>query len=93
MEMAGISLDDILAIAAHQRVEIKQGDILLIRTGFLKWYESSSPDERERAFAALNFAGVQQGDEVQRYLWNNRVAAVAGDAVSWERMYHYRPLF
>ncbi|KIW77776.1 hypothetical protein Z517_07609 [Fonsecaea pedrosoi CBS 271.37] len=80
----GLSVQDMKLIAEHQGVQFSHGDILIIRTGFLKWYREAPEQARSDAFDALRFAGVQQGTETQRWLWDSRFAAVAGDAVSWE---------
>ena len=76
-------------IAAHQGVQFAYGDILIIKTGFLEWYEAASEREKLEAFEALNFAGVQQGSETERWLWDHRISAVAGDSVSWECKCNY----
>jgi kynurenine formamidase len=72
-------------MAAYQNVQFAVGDVLIIRTGFLDWYGDASEDQRATAFSQLSFTGVAQGDDTQRWLWNKRFAAVAGDSVSWER--------
>ncbi|KAH0841224.1 hypothetical protein FOPE_06430 [Fonsecaea pedrosoi] len=79
-----LSVQDMKSIAEHQGVQFSHGDTLIIRTGFLKWYREAPEQARSDAFDALRFAGVQQGTETQRWLWDSRFAAVAGDAVSWE---------
>lgn len=80
----GISAEDLNAIARHQGVVFLPGDILIIRTGFVLWYESATNEDKARVFASCTFAGVKQGADTERWLWNNRFSAVAGDAVSWE---------
>ncbi|MDP2949383.1 MAG: cyclase family protein [Chloroflexota bacterium] len=73
------------ATADAQKVEIRPGDILLIRTGWLGWYlQEASPEERQRlAGEALaggwRTPGIGPCDEMAEYLWNLHIAAVAAD--------------
>jgi hypothetical protein len=41
-----ISVKDIETIAKEQRVEFKAADILIIRSGWVKWYNEPSEEER-----------------------------------------------
>jgi hypothetical protein len=77
-------VQDLEAIAKHQGVEFRHGDILIVRTGLVTWFRTSSEDEKARAFTELGLAGVKQGEETQRWLWDNRFSAVAGDGIGWE---------
>lgn len=88
--LLGISVDDLDAIAQYQGVVFSPGDILIVRTGFVPWYESASDDDRARVFSSCTFTGVKQGEQTQRWLWNNRFSGVAGDAVSWEGRLKWR---
>lgn len=75
---------NLAAIARYQGVNFAPGDVLIVRTGFVPWYESATDEDKARVFSDCTFAGVKQGEETQRWLWNNRFSGVAGDAVSWE---------
>ena len=50
----------------------------------MPWYENATEEDRDRALADLKLAGVQQGQDTQRWLWNNRFSAVAADSLTWE---------
>jgi len=73
------------ACAAAQGVEIEAGDILILRTGWLRWYlEEATPEERQKisgvpAAGAFRAPGIGPADEIAEYLWNLHVAAVAAD--------------
>jgi kynurenine formamidase len=71
-------------IAKHQGTSIRHGDILLIRTGFLKWYKDASIIQGTEAMAKLAFTGIKAGEATERWLWDNRIAAVACDTVGLE---------
>ncbi|KAK5193655.1 hypothetical protein LTR16_007243, partial [Cryomyces antarcticus] len=78
-----IPLSDLKKIAEEENITFRPGDILLVRSGFTKWYDAASPEDQEaKVTNDHNFAGVQASQEVVEWLWNNHFAAVAGDAIS-----------
>ncbi|GAB1517415.1 hypothetical protein RhiTH_000463 [Rhizoctonia solani] len=87
----GASLDQIKAVQAEQGVEIRGGDILLIRFGFIAQYTTLS-DERKREVAKVphTWAGMEQSKEFLEWFWDNRFAALAGDTPAFEM---YREMF
>lgn len=81
-----ITVAEIEAMAQEQEITFQTGDILLIRSGWIAWYLSLSPDKRE-AFAVnppYQAVGVSQGEETLRFLWDQHFAAVASDTISFE---------
>ncbi|KAI9372697.1 hypothetical protein BJX61DRAFT_505922 [Aspergillus egyptiacus] len=92
-----ISHADLTACAASQGIDIrpvsaggdiKPGDILLVRSGFVKQYHSIS--EADRTAAALRshddlaWAGLKQEDAMLDWLHDCYFAAVAGDSPTFE---------
>lgn len=83
-----ITVADLIATAKHQNVTFRRGDILLIRSGFTARYYSFSRKERaewsdpapKHGGEGMEFAGVEQGEEMKEFIWNNHFAAVAGDS-------------
>lgn len=65
-------------------VEVVTGDILILHTGYTAWYLGQSPDQRAALPGHVVSAGLEPSEEVARYLWNHRVAAVAADNYSVE---------
>lgn len=69
--------------------DIKVGDILLIRSGFVERYHELSPEKRnelaKRDGENIIFAGVKQEEAMIDWLHDCYFAAVAGDAPSFER--------
>ena len=64
----------------------EEGDIVLLHTGFMRWYAEQPRDVREqladeRQLAAI---GLAHEEETVRYLWDNRVRGVASDCPSLE---------
>jgi kynurenine formamidase len=70
----------------HFNVSPKRGDILFIRTGVITEWDLFS-DQQKRDYAAQEepeHAGVEACMETLEWLWDSGVAAVVGDAISWE---------
>lgn len=68
-----------------QKVRIETGDILLLRTGWMKWYlESTSPEQRRSLAEAAarretEAPGIGPAAEMAEWLWDLHIAAIAGD--------------
>jgi kynurenine formamidase len=85
MSKHAITLDDLKAIAGEEAVTFSIGDILLVRTGWIKWYEEN--DEEDRLKYITNgkaWVGVEGCHEILEWLWNQHFSAVAGDSIGWE---------
>lgn len=67
-------------VAELERVELRAGDVLLVRTGWIEAYEGLDPTGRE-ALAAQVRPGSPGlfGEDIPAFLWDNRIAAVAAD--------------
>ncbi|WPH02757.1 Hypothetical protein R9X50_00562500 [Acrodontium crateriforme] len=83
---SGISASDLLQVAHEQGTEIKFGDILLVRSGYMDAYSKLKREEIEtmRSKQPLTFAGVEQSDDMMEFLWTN-FSAAGGDHPSWEQ--------
>jgi len=66
-------------ILKEQNVKTEPGDILLLRTGYVKAYLEASPEERVRFREHRDCAGLSAAEDTARYLWNKRFAAVCAD--------------
>jgi kynurenine formamidase len=69
--------------AAHG-VEVRTGDILLVRTGWLHWYATTATPDQKRTMAGdamtqLRAPGIGPDEEMAEYLWDLHIAAVAAD--------------
>jgi hypothetical protein len=75
-----IDAHELLDVAAAQDVEVREGDVLLLRTGWMAWYRSLDPDGR-RALASAELAtpGLRGDESTARVLWDLHIAAVAAD--------------
>ncbi|KAF2203401.1 hypothetical protein GQ43DRAFT_454467 [Delitschia confertaspora ATCC 74209] len=84
-ETDSIPLSHLKATLASQGTELKFGDILIIRSGYMAAYNTLFNDQLS-ALAAVNpphFGGVEQSEEMLEWIWEN-FAAVAGDQPSFE---------
>lgn len=85
MSQHAIRLPELLAMAKEYGIEFQRGDILLVRTGWVKWYEEHDTDSRVRCVTrGKAWVGVEGSLEVLEWLWNQHFAAVAGDSIGWE---------
>ena len=64
----------------------QRGDILFIRTGLMPEWKTFSDQQKETYAAqkAPEHAGVEASTETLEWIWDSGIAAVAGDAISWE---------
>jgi kynurenine formamidase len=79
--------------AADAGVTVQQGDVLLLRTGWLPWYLGRDDAERDRLTAAFRedrttmaLPGLDASRETTAWLWDNRVAAVVADNPTLEAL-------
>ncbi|KIL92987.1 hypothetical protein FAVG1_04168 [Fusarium avenaceum] len=85
-----ITVDDLEACAAHQKVEFRPGDILLVRTGATEVVDKMDPVGLGK-MAAAKLTGLHGYEETARWLWNKRFAAAASDSSSFEAFPPLKP--
>jgi hypothetical protein len=74
-----ISAKELKAMLKDTGVEPRDGDLLLVRTGFTEQYGKLSEEERkELANKPPTFAGVESSKETLRWIWESGFVAVAG---------------
>jgi hypothetical protein len=81
-----ISVADLDAMVAEQNVELRVGDILLVRMGYVKWHDNATIEERIEGSKIPQFGGVESTEEAREWLWNHHFAAVGGDSPAFEAM-------
>ncbi|KAL4982286.1 hypothetical protein BDW68DRAFT_182690 [Aspergillus falconensis] len=82
-----VRLSDIWEIAKECAIEFKEGDILFVRIGVTKEWDTLMTDAQKREYSKKNsplHAGMEATDDMLRWLWNTKFSAIASDAVSWE---------
>ncbi|MFC1945001.1 cyclase family protein [Chloroflexota bacterium] len=89
-EALNIGPQDLEAVAQREGVQFESGDILLIRTGWMKHYLELDQAGREEFALALQSRLVSPGldgtREMAAFLWDHRVAAVAADNIAVESL-------
>ncbi|KAL2823591.1 hypothetical protein BDW59DRAFT_163168 [Aspergillus cavernicola] len=73
--------------AQEQGVTFRQGDILIVRSGLVRWQTGCSNSEELAIWARAKdkaCVGVAAVPETVEWLWNRHFSAVAGDALAWE---------
>jgi len=85
-ERYAITVGQLQAAADWQGLSFQTGDILILRTGWIEWYNGLNADQRTQIAqpGALRIAGLDQGDESLRFLWDNHFAAIASDNPDFE---------
>ncbi|MGA8725137.1 MAG: cyclase family protein [Acidimicrobiales bacterium] len=76
-----ISVEDLRSTLEAQSTEVRTGDLLLIRTGWVSWYRTLDVAGRaEVATTSLRSScGLTKGRSTAKALWNLHIAAVAAD--------------
>jgi kynurenine formamidase len=83
-----IGVDDLEEVMAAQQVTTALGDILLLRFGWIRWYETLSQGERNRLGDGQQFPapGLTATEDIACWLWDRGIAAVAADCPALEAM-------
>lgn len=85
LQAASIKVEELEEMLQESGVKTREGDILLLRTGFTRDYMNlDEPERRSLATKPPAFLGVQSSLPVLQFLWSNHFAAVASDAPSFE---------
>lgn len=80
------TVDDLEAAREAAGVEYAPGDVILLRTGFVRWYGDIGTAERQRISSRteLTACGIEHTEEMARYLWNTHACAVVSDCPALE---------
>lgn len=71
--------------ADRQGVALEAGDLLLVHTGWLRWWQEEATDEwktevsGKASAAKLKAPGLGPAEAMTEFLWDHRIAAVASD--------------
>lgn len=76
-----VTIDELEEARRSAGVQYRPGDVLMLNTGFLRWYVMASPRTR-REFAEadeIRAVGLEQTEAMAAYLWDSQAAAVVAD--------------
>lgn len=74
-----ITVDDLRGTAEMHGVRLRQGDVVLMRTGWSGHYLALSPDEQAHLRSHWGSPGIEQSHEMLGFLWDSGVALLASD--------------
>jgi hypothetical protein len=83
-----IPLSNLKKVAAAQNVSFHPADILFIRSGYLRSFQAL-PSDAAATYASQpvhSAIGVEAGEEMLRWIWENEFSAVAGDMPAFEAL-------
>ena len=90
-ERQPLGVADITSILDWQHSEVHPGDVLLLHTGWLEWYvdlpgtdKNALADTLHPSPGGLKAPGLHPSRETAAWLWDHRVAAIAGDTPTVE---------
>jgi kynurenine formamidase len=81
-----ITPGDLEACREAAGISYAPGDVLLLNTGFLRWYRAQ-PEAVRTAMApreSLRCTGIEHTERMAEYLWNSRVSAIVSDLPATE---------
>lgn len=81
-----IDPSELLACLEARGTQLRPGDVLLMRTGWIEWYEQQDREVRERIAqpGALATPGLDPGERTAEMLWDHGVAALGTDTPAVE---------
>lgn len=74
-----ITVEMLRATLRAEQVEIRAGDIMLLRTGYVDAYLRATSEERADFSVQRQCPGLQASEEMAEFLWDSGVVAIAAD--------------
>lgn len=81
-----ITVEDIETVAKKQGVEFKQGDVIIIRSGFTEGLTGQTGEKQAELMGAHKVCGVTGNPETAAWFWDKHFSAVAGDMIAFEHI-------
>jgi kynurenine formamidase len=81
---AAFSVADLERARVAAGITYSPGCIVLLRTGFVGWYQSQPRVVRNGVAQDLKAPGIEHTEDMARYLWDNQVMAIAADTYAVE---------
>ncbi|EXK82565.1 hypothetical protein FOQG_13133 [Fusarium oxysporum f. sp. raphani 54005] len=80
-----IPVSELEAALAFQGTELKQGDILIVRSGFVRWHNNAEASVRSLGTKERQYViGLANNEETVKWLYSKHFSAVAGDTMGFE---------
>ncbi|KAH7078180.1 hypothetical protein BKA63DRAFT_593576 [Paraphoma chrysanthemicola] len=75
-----IAVEELERTLKWQGTRTRKGHILIVRSGYLNWYNNATESEREAGMASGTAIGVESSEKTVRWLYDRHFAAVASDS-------------
>jgi len=80
-----IPIEEIEETLKWQGTTVKQGDIMMVRTGYVRWHNNANEAERKSGTRDNTVAiGLQANEKTVRWLYDRHFAALVGDNLAFE---------
>ena len=80
-----IPISEIEETLKYQGTSTRVGDIMLVRSGYVRWHNFARPEERKRGTQEQSDTiGLQGNEATVRWLYDHHFAAVGGDSMTFE---------
>jgi hypothetical protein len=83
-EARKITIAELEATAKWEGVTFKQGDVLIVRSGYTEDLGKANAEEQVQMMSTHQMVGVEGTEESAKWFWNHHFSAVAGDAIGFE---------
>ncbi|MEU7810878.1 cyclase family protein [Pseudonocardia sp. NPDC049154] len=80
-----VTAEDLAEVAAASGVELRRGDVLVLRFGWTAEYRRRQAAGDDMPSAVKAWAGLSGAESTARFLWDTGIAAVAADNPAVER--------
>lgn len=79
-----ITVEELEQVIKWEGVELRQGDIFIVRSGFTEELTGIPAEEQAKKLGTHKTVGVEGSTKSAAWHWNHHFAAVAGDAIAYE---------
>lgn len=79
-----IPIEEIQEALRYQGTTTRPGDILIVRTGYVRWHNFATPTVRQQASGNPEMLGIAANEATVRWLYDQHFSAVAGDCMTFE---------
>ena len=69
---------------AHQQVDVRPGDIVLVHTGWARWFREAPSGIRDEVRSGRRATGFRQKRSLAQWIWDHRVSVFATDTFAVE---------
>ena len=85
MAQTAISAQELEACLKDEGVSLRQGDILMVRMGWVgALLAAQGIEQRDAMLRPWTYSGLSGQEDMWEFLWDNRIAALASDTVTVE---------